>query len=287
MEPPQGLPEAGKVREVLAKEAGTSANKIRQALAVQKLAVQERVTPELAEQLKNGAVKLHDVIKRAAPPPAPAPVPEPPPAPAKDAATRTERQQMIDGAAKRRMVDALSQFRGACRGLSELNAIAVRRACTAEEIATWAAIARGAAKELCLFVRNSSPQGKSNESEIKDRPGGSAHAAVHPFAQREIVPLKAEEAGGRARPGCHRRAPRVEYEINGQAATWIIDGQHRWRALMDHGMGEWLVEVKIHLEATDDARASALFLKLNAGPWFLRSRSLRTKSRPNCQRRPE
>jgi hypothetical protein len=49
------------------------------------------------------------------------------------------------------MVEALSQLRGACRGLSELNTTAVRRACTAEETATWAAIARNAAKELRLF----------------------------------------------------------------------------------------------------------------------------------------
>ena len=158
VEPPEGsLGPTGETREVLAREAGTSANKIRQALAVQKLAVQQRVAPELAEQLKNGSVKLRDVIKRAdaapepVPAPAPAPVPEPAPAPAGDAVTRTKRQQAIDAAAKRRMVEALSQLRGACRGLSELNATAVRRACTAEETATWAGIARNAAKELRAF----------------------------------------------------------------------------------------------------------------------------------------
>jgi len=154
VEPPEPLLGAkGETRELLAKEAGVSTNKVRQALAVQKLASQERVAPSVMEQLKNGAVKLHDVIKRAeaAPPPAPASEPAPVPAPINDAATRTKRQQAIDGAAKRRMVEALSQLRGACRGLSELNVIAVRRACTAEEIATWAAIARNAAKELRLF----------------------------------------------------------------------------------------------------------------------------------------
>lgn len=152
VEPPQGLSEVasvGKVREVLAREAGISVNKVRQALAVQELASQAKVAPGLAEQLKNGTVKLHDVIKRAEAAPAPGPVPEP--APAKDADTRTKRQQEIDAAAKRRMVEALSQLRGVCRGLSELNTIAVRRACTAEETTTWAAIARNAAKELRLF----------------------------------------------------------------------------------------------------------------------------------------
>jgi hypothetical protein len=156
VEPPEGsLAPTGETREVLAREAGTSTNKIRQALAVQKLAGQDKVAPELAEQLKNGTVKLHDVIKRAeaasAPAPPPVPVPEPSPAAAKDDAVRTKRQQAIDAAAKRRMVEALSQLRGACRGLSELNVIAVRRACTAEETDTWATIARNAAKELRLF----------------------------------------------------------------------------------------------------------------------------------------
>ena len=55
----------------------------------------------------------------------------------------------------------------------------------------------------------------------------------------------------------------VEYPVDGKPGIYVIDGQHRLRALMDHGFGEWLVEVKIHLDATDDARASALFLKLN------------------------
>jgi hypothetical protein len=152
VEPPEGFSgPTGETREVLAREAGTTTNKIRQALAVQKLADQERVAPELAEQLRNGTVKLHDVIKRAEAAPAPGPVVEPATAPANAAATRTKRQQEIDAAAKRRMVEALSQLRGACRGLSELNTTAVRRACTAEETATWAAIARNAAKELRLF----------------------------------------------------------------------------------------------------------------------------------------
>jgi ParB/Sulfiredoxin domain len=55
----------------------------------------------------------------------------------------------------------------------------------------------------------------------------------------------------------------VNYPINGKTGYWIIDGQHRWRALMEHGLGEWEVEVKIHLDVKDDARASALFLELN------------------------
>jgi hypothetical protein len=56
----------------------------------------------------------------------------------------------------------------------------------------------------------------------------------------------------------------VEYEIDGVTGLWIVDGQHRYRVLMDHGFGEWIVEVKIHLDVKDDARASDLFIKLNS-----------------------
>jgi len=79
-----------------------------------------------------------------APGPAPAPTEMAPP-------TATKRQKEIDGVAKRRMIDALSQIRGHCRGLSELSVFAVRHACAAEEISTWAEIAHNAAKELRLF----------------------------------------------------------------------------------------------------------------------------------------
>ena len=157
LESPQPLPPpAGKTRTKLAKESGVSEDKIRQALAVQKLSGQERVAPELAEQLKNGAVKLRDVIKRAEAAPAAATrrtrsKARRARAQGKDAATPTKRQQAIQTTAKRRMVEALSQLRGVCRGLSELNMTAVRHVCTAEETATWAAIARNAGKELRLF----------------------------------------------------------------------------------------------------------------------------------------
>jgi hypothetical protein len=43
---------------------------------------------------------------------------------------------------------------------------------------------------------------------------------------------------------------------------WIIDGQHRWTALMQHGMGEWKVSCHHH-GVVSNARACDLFLKLN------------------------
>lgn len=86
---------------------------------------------------------------------------------------------------------------------------------------------------------------------------------IHPTAQRFMLPSRvkrmAEELDLDAIGVIHA----VEYEIEGKHGLWVIDGQHRLAALREHGLGEWIVEVKVHLDATDAARASALFLKLN------------------------
>lgn len=86
---------------------------------------------------------------------------------------------------------------------------------------------------------------------------------VHPLAQRQLVPSKLKKLMADLDLDAIGVLHCVEYEIDGVLAIWIIDGQHRWRALMDHGFGEWLVEVKIHTDVIDNARASELFLKLN------------------------
>ena len=148
--PSQGFPQAEQgappkrapdVRAKLATATGASQHKVQQALNVQKAA------PELLKQVAHGALTLCEAEKRAK---AKSAAPAPLPAPTKNASP-TKRQQAIDAAAKRRMVEALSQFRGACQGLAELKLPAVRRACTAEEITTWADIARNAARKLRLF----------------------------------------------------------------------------------------------------------------------------------------
>lgn len=86
---------------------------------------------------------------------------------------------------------------------------------------------------------------------------------VHPEAQRLLVPSKLKKLTADLDLDAIGVLHAVEYAIDGVHAIWIIDGQHRWRALMENGLGEWQVEVRIHLEANDNARASALFLKLN------------------------
>lgn len=85
----------------------------------------------------------------------------------------------------------------------------------------------------------------------------------HPLAQREVVPSRLKRLKDNLDLDAIGVLHVVQYAIKGQNGMWIIDGQHRWRALMDHGLGEWEVEVKVHLDAKDDVRASALFLKLN------------------------
>lgn len=86
---------------------------------------------------------------------------------------------------------------------------------------------------------------------------------IHPHAQRNLLPTKLKQLKQDLDLDAIGVLHAVEYEVDGVAGIWIIDGQHRWRALMDHGFGEWVVEVKIHLDVKDDARASELFLKLN------------------------
>lgn len=86
---------------------------------------------------------------------------------------------------------------------------------------------------------------------------------IHPHAQRDLLPSKLKELTEELDLDSVGVLHAVEYEINGETCIWIVDGQHRWRALIDLGLGEWVVDVKIHLEVKDDAGASALFLRLN------------------------
>jgi len=87
--------------------------------------------------------------------------------------------------------------------------------------------------------------------------------AVHKNAQRELVPSKLKKLMLDFDLDAIGVLHAVEGHEKGEIKLMVIDGQHRLMALLEHGFGEWQVEVKVHLDATDDARASALFLKLN------------------------
>ncbi len=142
----QPLPEAaGRVREKLAQEIGVSQRKVGQALAIQK------ADPELLKQVAQGKLALREAASQVKGTPgslAQAPPGELPPASASAPENTSKRRQMIENAAKRRMIDGLSHIQGACRGLSRLDLSAVLNACTEEETRTWAVIARNAAREL-------------------------------------------------------------------------------------------------------------------------------------------
>lgn len=87
--------------------------------------------------------------------------------------------------------------------------------------------------------------------------------AIHPHAQRDVIPSKLN----RLIEGMDLDAVgvfhAVKYPIDGQEKVWVIDGQHRLLAILHHDFGDWEVEVKLHLDCDNDARASELFLKLN------------------------
>lgn len=81
----------------------------------------------------------------------------------------------------------------------------------------------------------------------------------HPSAQRRLSPAQVKRIMADLDLDAIGTVHIVE--IDGQ--LWIVDGQHRWSALMRHGLGEWKVRCEVHEDATDHARASALFLRLN------------------------
>lgn len=63
------------------------------------------------------------------------------------------RQQILENAAKRRMIDGLSEIRGLCRGLEGLNTPNLNGACSPEEKKVWSGIARECAAKLRAFAQ--------------------------------------------------------------------------------------------------------------------------------------
>lgn len=83
---------------------------------------------------------------------------------------------------------------------------------------------------------------------------------IHPAAQRKLVPAQLN----RRMADLDLDAIGVLHGVEIDGDIYIIDGQHRVIALQRHGFGEWRVQVMLHPEAVDTARAHALFLRLNA-----------------------
>lgn len=91
----------------------------------------------------------------------------------------------------------------------------------------------------------------------------AAKLRLHPLAVRRLLPTKLKRLIETLDLDAIGVLHAVRYKIGTETAIWIIDGQHRLAALLEHGFGEWLVEVKIHTDVDNDERACALFLKLN------------------------
>lgn len=86
---------------------------------------------------------------------------------------------------------------------------------------------------------------------------------VHPSAQRGLLPTRLQHLRKNLDLDAIGVMHGVDYPINGVRKVWIIDGQHRLMALIKEDLGDWPVEVKIHLDCQTDARAAELFLLLN------------------------
>lgn len=86
---------------------------------------------------------------------------------------------------------------------------------------------------------------------------------VHPVAQRALVPANIKRIINTFNLDAIHTFAAVQYPIKGDNGPWIVDGQHRLHALMHHDFGEWMCDVKVFIDITDDAGASRLFLELN------------------------
>ena len=87
--------------------------------------------------------------------------------------------------------------------------------------------------------------------------------AIHPKAQRAIVKSHLKYLTEKLDLDAIGTLHAVKYLIRGVEKLWIVDGQHRLRALLDNGFGEWMVDVMLHTDVRDDVGANRLFLHLN------------------------
>jgi ribosomal protein S21 len=170
---PTPEPARGRVRQILAKEAGVPENMMRRTLDVQdkkpellkdiaqgKMTLRqaedkvkeekiEKENPELLKQVEQGKITLREAVAKVK----------------EEKLEPSQRQVMIENAAKRRMINGLSLIEGSCKGLSGLDVNAIRNQCTPEEVTDWSSIARESAKVLRAFaIQLCEPKEENNKS---------------------------------------------------------------------------------------------------------------------------
>lgn len=87
--------------------------------------------------------------------------------------------------------------------------------------------------------------------------------AVHPTAQRELILSHVKYLNEKIDLDSIGVLHVVKYKIRNAEKYWIVDGQHRWKALIEGGCGDLVVDVQHHLDIVDDIGANKLFLQLN------------------------
>ena len=86
---------------------------------------------------------------------------------------------------------------------------------------------------------------------------------IHPSAQRDLQPGWLKYLTKNLDLDSIGVIHVVETVVDGQHGFYVIDGQHRTRALVDAGMGEWEVDVQVHMDVQTAGAASKRFLELN------------------------
>jgi len=79
-----------------------------------------------------------------------------------------KRREMLENAAKRRMMDGVAQIGGLCNGLSGIDIELLKKACDANEIKTWARTLRRLCSQLREFASKLSRSEVNEEAENAD-----------------------------------------------------------------------------------------------------------------------
>jgi hypothetical protein len=87
--------------------------------------------------------------------------------------------------------------------------------------------------------------------------------SIHPDAQRQLVQSKLKQLETEMDLDAVGVIHVVEGTIQGRHGFYCVDGQHRIVALQKLGLGDWLVDCLVHVDADTEAKACQLFLTLN------------------------